>query len=139
MATRSFSKIKFTGDQNNIYEVKDPLAVHDQIKSLESSDLSNIPVESGAIFTYELEGGEAITFGDPPSDRATTFELWLTMPDPAVLFSFVTNIQWADSDGNFKSENTHPDFSIPSVIYRLAFQYTGRGWLGNLSGMEYLS
>ena len=139
MATNRFSKIKFTSDQNNIYEVKDPLAVHDQIKSLSSSNLSNIPVESGAIFTYELEGSEVITFGTPASERATTFELWLAMPDPAVSFSFGSNVSWSDDDGNFKSDNAPPDFSIANVIYRLAFQYTGSGWIGNLSGVEYLS
>jgi len=139
MATRSFSKIKFTGDQNNIYEVKDLSAVHDQIKSLSSSDLSNIPVESGAIFVYDhLQGDEVITFGNPPSGRATTFELWLIMYN-AVSFSFGTNIWWADGDGNFKSENTPPDFSTEYVVYRLVFQRTTSKWLGNLSGMEYLS
>lgn len=139
MATRSFSKIKFTSDQNNIYEVKDPFAVHDVIKSLSSSGLSNIPVESGAIFVYDyLQGGEVITFDDPPSGRATTFELWLVMYN-VVSFSFGTNIRWADSDGNFKSENVPPDFNTEYVVYRLVFQRTASRWLGNLSGMEYLS
>lgn len=136
MANYTVSKLKFANDSTNTYEMVDATAVHDNIIALTSSTISNIPVASGVVFTYTVAANDVLTFANAPADRATAFELWLTMPDPAVTFSFGTTIMWADGNGRFSSYNPAPDFTEGGLVYRLVFQYDGTNWLGNLVSVK---
>lgn len=121
MANYTVSKLKFANDSTNTYEMVDATAVHDNIIALTSSTISSIPVASGVVFTYTVAANDVLTFATAPADRATAFELWLTMPDPAVTFTFGSTIVWEGG--------SVPTFSAGTTT-RLKFEYVENTWHG---------
>lgn len=121
MANYSVSKLKFANDSANTYEVVDSTAVHDNIIALTSATISSIPVASGVVFTYTVAANDVLTFAAPPAGRATAFELWLTMPDPAVTFTFGSTITWEGG--------SVPTFAAGTTT-RLKFEYVENAWHG---------
>lgn len=60
----------------------------------EESGVVSISPQQGIIYEYTLVGGETITFVQPSHQYAVTFELRITMPNPAVSFTFGNTLTW---------------------------------------------
>ena len=76
------------------------------------------------VYSHTVTSGETIAFDAPANGEPVEFKLDLTMPDPAVPFSFVS----AGSSGGVSWPDGVPDFSSVGG-YQLYFEYDN-GWIG---------
>ena len=69
-----------------------------------------------------------------PSNRCVNFELWLTMPNSLVSFTFnsASNILW-NFDNIFNTDNSTPSFDKANTLYVICFRFDGTNLLANLA------
>ena len=89
-----------------------------------SSATSRYNPEQLCVYSHTVTSGESIAFDAPANGEPVEFKLDLTVPDPAVPFSFVS----AGSSGGVTWPNGAPDFSSAGG-YQLYFEYDN-GWYG---------
>ena len=87
-------------------------------------DSTSITPENFTIYSYALQGNETFEF-DLEEGKPSEFYLNLIMPDPAVSFTFPTDlIKW--------EYGVIPDFSTANKVYRLHFIYDGTSLIGEI-------
>ena len=89
----------------------------------------------GAVYVHTLAADDAFTIDSTglSANKQVTFELHLVQPSTAVSFTLPNTLLWADSFGDFASENPPPAMSTADTLYCIVIRWDGSDLLANLA------